>query len=121
MCQILIRRIISGRHRRIETPTGALRRPQDGCRGILLDFIGSRIGDGGVTTPLPDYMGKSIRDLLVHSAGCYFHWLAYLAMRQPYGSLSEEATTMSELQRLYARVDATMALFLYNFFRSMLV
>jgi uncharacterized damage-inducible protein DinB len=84
-------------------------------RGILLDFIASDLGDEGVIAPVPAYMEKSLRDLLVHSARSYFHWLAYLALKQPYGSVDGSGTTVGELRQLYARVDDTMALFLDHF------
>lgn len=84
-------------------------------RKVLFDFLDGTVGDEGLRRPVDIYMGKTIRDLLVHNASCYFHWLAYLALRQPYGSIAEEGSTVSELRRLHDRVDETMALFLERF------
>ncbi|HEY4112212.1 DinB family protein [Puia sp.] len=84
-------------------------------RGLIFDFTGSAFGDAGINTPLSAYMNKSIRDLLVHSASCYLHWLAYLALGQPMGSVDESGRTLDELRRLYERVDDTMAVFLDRF------
>jgi len=88
-------------------------------RGILFDFIGSAIGDAGLIEPVPAYLNKSICDLLVHNASCYFNWLACVAMGQPFGSIPERAGTMPELRGLYDRVDETMRLFLQRFSPSM--
>jgi uncharacterized damage-inducible protein DinB len=88
-------------------------------RGLLFDFIESTMGDAGVVAPVPAYMDKSVRDLLVHSASCYFNWLAYVAMGQPFGSIPEVAGTMGALRQLYDGVDETMALFLQRFSASM--
>ena len=89
------------------------------ARGILFDFIAAELGDAELIRPVPAYMGKSIRDLLVHGASCYFHWLAYMALRQPYGSVEEDGTRLGELRGVYARVDETMRLFLDHFSAAM--
>ena len=88
-------------------------------REILLGFLASSVGETGINAPELAYMGKSIRDLLVHSASCYFHWLAYLALRQPRGSINESGTSPEELRRLFGRVDDTVSLFLHHFSASM--
>ncbi|HLZ87477.1 MAG TPA: DinB family protein, partial [Puia sp.] len=88
-------------------------------RNILFDFVRNEVGEEELNRRFPAYADKSISDLLVHSASCYFHWLAYLALQQPRGSLYEGGTTMEELHRLYEQVDTTMALFLEHFAASM--
>lgn len=88
-------------------------------RNILFDFLTREVGDQQINIPFPAFAGKSIRDLLVHNASCYFSWLAYMALQQPRGSLYEGGTTMEELRRLYAQVDETMALFLQHFSETM--
>jgi len=88
-------------------------------RGILFDFIASAVGDASLIEPVLAYLNKSICDLLVHNASCYFNWLAYVAMRQPFGSIPETAGTMSQVRELYDRVDQTMELFLQRFSSSM--
>ena len=84
-------------------------------RKVLFGFLETTVGDADLNRPLEVYMGKSIRDLLVHDASCYFHWLAYLALGQPRGSLFEGGSTMTELRAVYAQVDETMGLFLRHF------
>jgi uncharacterized damage-inducible protein DinB len=88
-------------------------------RGLLFDFLGDRLGDEKVNKPFPDYADKSICDLLVHNASCYFHWLAYLALQQPWGSLRARGSTMAEMRQVYRRVDEIMADFLDHFKETM--
>ena len=88
-------------------------------REILFGFLESAVGDEALNAPVPMNLNKSIRDVLVHDASCYFHWLAYLALGQPWGSLYEGGTTMEEMRGLYAQVDRTMALFLEQYAASM--
>lgn len=88
-------------------------------RGLLFDFLADRLGDEKTNKPFPDYQDKSICDLLVHSASCYFHWLAYLALRQPWGSLQARAATLAGMRRVYAQVDDIMTLFLDHFSETM--
>ena len=88
-------------------------------RRIVFDHICEKIGEEYLNKSFPEFANKSIRDLLVHSASCYFHWLAYLALRQPNGSIYEGGATVEELRRLYVQVDETMELFLRHFSGSM--
>jgi uncharacterized damage-inducible protein DinB len=88
-------------------------------REILLGFLAAVVGEAGINTPISSYMDKSIRGLLVHSASCYFHWLAYLALRQPRGSINETGTSLEELRGIFGQVDDTMSLFLLHFSGSM--
>ncbi|HXB08685.1 MAG TPA: DinB family protein [Puia sp.] len=88
-------------------------------RKVLFDFLDTTVGEADLNRPVEAYMGKSVRDLLVHSASCYFHWLAYLALQQPRGSLSEDGSTLAELRAVYDQVDVTMGLFLRHFAGNM--
>jgi uncharacterized damage-inducible protein DinB len=88
-------------------------------RNLLLEFIGDRLGDEQMNKPFPEYADKSIGDLLGHNAGCYFHWLAYLALQRPWGSLQSRAATLSEIQQVFTQVDHIMTLFLDHFADAM--
>src|SRR5215469_2673459 len=88
-------------------------------RNLLFDFLANRLGDEQVNKPFPAYADKSIRDLLVHSADCYFRWLGYLALRRPWGSLQARAATLAGLREVYAQVDDIMMLFLHHFSEAM--
>jgi len=102
--------------------TGSVRRQYElvqVSRGLLFDFLEDGLGDEKMNKPFPDYQDKSIRDLLAHSASCYFHWLAYLALGQPWGSLQTRAATLAEMRRVYTQVDDTMTVFLDRFSKTM--
>ena len=84
-------------------------------RGIMLNFIETEVG-ADWNTPVPAYENKTIRSLMEHTASCYFAWLAYFCLRQPYGSIKDEGfKTFDELRQLYKKVDETMAVFLQYF------
>jgi len=88
-------------------------------RNLLFNFLSDRLGDEEVNKPFADYADKSICDLLVHSADCYFHWLAYLALRRPWGSLPARGTTLTGVREVYRQVDDIMTLFLDHFAEAM--
>ena len=84
-------------------------------RKIVLDFVETQVGRD-LNTPVPAYCNNTINNLLEHTAQCYFHWLAYFALDQPQGSLTElDFTTLEMIRRQYGRVDEVMATFLGNF------
>ena len=85
------------------------------ARGVMLNFIETEVGDDW-NRPITAYASKNIRSLMEHTASCYFVWLAYFCMRQPYGSIKDEGfSTFEELLGLYRKVDETVAAFLQNF------
>jgi uncharacterized damage-inducible protein DinB len=84
-------------------------------RGLLFDFIRDGLGDEKMNMPFPGYADKSIGHLLAHTAGCYFHWLAYLALQRPWGSLRTTGATLGEMRQVFTQVDEVMALFLDHF------
>lgn len=85
----------------------------------MLSFVETSIGDD-LNTPLPVYDSKTIRDLLEHTAICYFHWLGYFALQQPARSLEDEGfITIPLIRGLYRQVDEVMAAFLEQFSDSL--
>lgn len=84
-------------------------------RGILFNFIETEVG-GDWNTPVAAYENKNIQSLMEHTASCYFAWLAYFCMRQPYGSIKDkDFGTFDDLRMLYKKVDETVATFLQSF------
>ena len=60
--------------------------------------------------------GKSICDLLEHTASCYFSWLGDFALRLPADLLSVEGCgSMLAVRELYDRVDGIMNAFLRQY------
>jgi len=88
-------------------------------RNLLFNFLSDRLGDELANKPFPEYAGKSIRDLLGHSADCYFHWLGYLALQRPWGSLQARGATLAEMREVYRQVDEIMTLFLDHYAEAM--
>ena len=86
-----------------------------GSREILLSFVETSIGED-LNTPVPAYANKTIRQLLEHSASCYFYWLAYFALEWPLGSVNCEGfTTVPLIRGLYHQVDELITTFLEKF------
>jgi len=84
-------------------------------RGILLNFIEKEVG-ADIDTPVAAYENKTIRSLMEHTNSCYFVWLAYFCLRQPYGSIKDQGSaTFEELRQFYKKADETVATFLQNF------
>src|SRR5205809_6567228 len=85
------------------------------AREAMLSFVESSVG-GQMSRPLPAFNNKSIRDLLVHNAVCYLHWIDHFAFRQPKPAIEEEDfSTMAEIRQLYRLVDERMNAFLERF------
>ncbi|WP_295795292.1 DinB family protein [Mucilaginibacter sp.] len=84
-------------------------------RSILLNFVETQV-DADIDTPVTAYTNKTIRGLMEHTTSCYFVWLAYFCLRQPYGSIKDKGSaTFKELRQLYQKADETVATFLQNF------
>ena len=76
-------------------------------RGIVFNFLAVQVGDD-LNTPVPAFDNKTIRELLEHSAYCYYNWLACFALQKP--PLSErQGTTLDDVRQLYSHVDETVA------------
>lgn len=81
-------------------------------RAAVFDYC-RRIGDAAYVTPVE---GKSIRDLHVHVANVYLHWLVIVARQEsrPYFDPSATAT-VSAGRELYTSVDGIMENFMNEF------
>lgn len=86
-------------------------------RSIVFGFLASEVSDD-LDTPVPAFDNKTIRNLLEHSAFCYYNWLACFAMQCP-PLTGQDNTTLDHIHRLYSRVDDTVAIFLQTFQEKM--
>ncbi|WP_295674408.1 DinB family protein [uncultured Mucilaginibacter sp.] len=84
-------------------------------RKVVLSFIDAQLGHD-LNTPMPAFNNQPLRYFLVHNADCYFHWLAYFALKQPAKLISnEDFTNVALIRQLYTRADDIVARFLESF------
>ena len=89
-------------------------------RSILFEFLQDGVGKDGLNRVFPEFGNKSIRDLLEHTAGCYFTWLGFHALGHPRALFDHgPCTTMDLVRGLFVRVDETMEDFFESFKDSM--
>ncbi|WBO83019.1 DinB family protein [Hymenobacter yonginensis] len=81
-------------------------------RAVLLDHCAT-FAPTDFTAPVPAFNHSSLRDLLVHVANCYRHWLGIIGLGQPL-VYSDPATLpdVDAVRRLFQQIDALMADFL---------
>ena len=86
-----------------------------GSRGVMLDFIATQVGEA-LTTPVPEFVNKTIAHQLVHVANVYIHWLANFAMIQGVPIYDEATITdIEQIRGLFKQADMVMAAFLQQF------
>jgi uncharacterized damage-inducible protein DinB len=84
-------------------------------RAALFDFVDNPVGVG-LGIPVTVFGGKSISNLLEHTASCYFNWLGDFALQLPANLLKVEGCgSMPEVRDLYDRVDGVMTAFLKRY------
>ncbi|QJX45682.1 damage-inducible protein DinB [Hymenobacter taeanensis] len=85
------------------------------ARGVLLAYCAT-LAPADFMAPLPDFNHSSIRDVLVHGAATYQHWLVNVALGQS-GPLPDAATVpdVAAAGQLYAQADELVADFLEHF------
>jgi len=86
-------------------------------RGIVFNFLTVQVGDD-LNSPIPAFDNKTIRELLEHTAYCYYNWLAGFARQRP-PLAGRNDTTLDDLKQLYSLVDDTVATFLETFHGKM--
>jgi uncharacterized damage-inducible protein DinB len=85
-------------------------------RSILFEFLQDVVGDNGLNRVFPEYVDKSMRNLLEHIAGCYSAWLGFHALGHPRAFFDHgPCTSMDLVRQLFDRVDRTMDEFLESF------
>ena len=81
------------------------------ARGVLLDYCAGLV-PAHFAAPVAAMNDGSIRDLLVHVAGCYDYWLGQVGLGRPAGTPPPEAVTdVAALRAVFAGVDALVAAF----------
>ncbi|MDQ2795045.1 MAG: DinB family protein [Bacteroidota bacterium] len=79
------------------------------ARGVLLDYCAG-LAPAHFATPVAAMNGGSIRDLLVHVAGCYDYWLGQVGLGRAAGTpLPEAVLDVAALRIVFAGVDALVA------------
>jgi uncharacterized damage-inducible protein DinB len=85
------------------------------AREAMLTFVERAVGDK-ITSPIPALTNKSIRDLLVHSAAVYLHWIDHFVFRQPKPVIEEEDFgNMRDIRNLYKQADERMNAFFLRY------
>ncbi len=78
-------------------------------RYVVFDFLESAVGDNIHKAP-PALEHLTLKNLLEHNARCYFHWLAYFALKHPEGTYSDGSfENITAIRQQYKRVDAVVA------------
>src|SRR6185437_10439992 len=89
-----------------------------GSREELLKFVENQVG-ANLNTPVTAFEWRTIRYMLVHIVGCYFHWLERFAVNRDIEELNnEDFTTVNKIRVLFGSVDEAMTAFLENFDRK---
>jgi uncharacterized damage-inducible protein DinB len=82
-------------------------------RKIVFGFLETDVR-ADLTTPVAVYGNQSVHNKLEHVAFCYLAWLGEYAMKIPL-VFEPRSSSLAELQKLYARVDATVYQFLEKY------
>ncbi|GAB3850018.1 DinB family protein [Hymenobacter terrigena] len=79
------------------------------ARGVLLDYCAS-LAPAHFVAPVAAMNGGSIRDLLVHVAGCYDYWLGQVGLSwEAVNPQPEAVADVATLRAVFAGVDALVA------------
>lgn len=82
------------------------------ARAVLLDYC-ARLAPADFVAPLPAFNGSSIRDLLVHVASVYPHWLGRVALNRPLPDYAAAAVPdVAALRACFRQADALVAEYL---------
>jgi len=81
------------------------------ARIALLNYCAT-VSETDFVKPLPGFVNKSMRDLLLHVANTYRSWLGRIAQGQPY-PIHEPATVpdVATLRELFQEIDGLVASF----------
>lgn len=75
------------------------------ARSVLLDYCAT-LAPTDFIAPVPTFNNNSLRDLLVHVANAYQHWLGVVAQSQPHSYFDPAATPDVEaVRRNFQKVD----------------
>ncbi|GAB3872102.1 DinB family protein [Hymenobacter segetis] len=91
------------------------------ARSILLDYCAS-FAPTHFSTPVAEMNNGSIRELLVHVAGCYYYWLGEVGLNQKATRPQPESVPdVAALRARFAEVDALVAEFSQHYAAEWLV
>jgi len=78
-------------------------------RAVLLDYCAT-LAPADFTAAVPAFNNSSLRDLLVHMANTYRHWLGVVAQGQPRSYYEPAAApNVAAVQQLFREVDELVA------------
>lgn len=81
------------------------------ARGALLDYCAT-LDPAHFTAPVVEMNGGTIRDLLMHIAGCYHYWLGEVGLGREAANLQPEIIPdAATMHAAFANVDALVAEF----------
>ncbi|TGD78818.1 DinB family protein [Hymenobacter wooponensis] len=85
------------------------------AREVLLDYCAT-LAPADFTMPIPGFNHSSMRDLLVHAAATYQHWLVNVALGQsrPYPNAAA-VPHVAAVGQLFAQTDELVADYLEHF------
>lgn len=85
------------------------------ARAVLLGYCAT-LSLAHFVTPVAAFNDNSVRDLLVHVANCYRHWLNRVAQGQPPADVAPATVPdVAALCQLFAAVDTSVAEFTKQF------
>jgi uncharacterized damage-inducible protein DinB len=91
------------------------------ARGVLLDYCAS-LRPEHFAAPVAAFNNGTIRDLLVHVAGCYDYWLGQVGLQRPAQTAAAETVTdVAALRARFEAVDSLVADFQQRYAGSWLV
>ena len=86
-----------------------------GSRQAMLYFLETKVGDG-INTSVPEFEGKSMRYLLVHTINTYIQWTANFAMGETYEFFrDEDYETVDLIRKFYVEADNLMDILLNHY------
>jgi uncharacterized damage-inducible protein DinB len=84
-------------------------------RMVVFDFIENEL-PAQITEPVAAFNGSNVRNLLVHTANTYNHWLGNFAMQKEFAYTDEMAVAgISTIRNIYAETDDLVAEFFTQF------
>ena len=86
-----------------------------GSRQALLYFLETKVGND-INTSVPEFEGKCIRYLLVHTINAYIQWTANFAMNEYYEFFrDEDFKTVDLIRKFYIEADNLITILLDHY------
>ena len=85
------------------------------AREVVFEYC-EHFSGSDYTTPLLEFNKKSIRDLQVHVANVYLHWLPIFGQLKPVDYFNvEDISGVAEIREAYKKVNACVSDFIQQF------